>query len=56
MGDYGKGVQQVYDRLVAAGCEHVAIKLYAGGRHEMHNELNRDEVFADLVAFLEGAL
>ena len=56
VGDYGKGVQQVYDRLVAAGCERAAIKLYAGGRHEMHNELNCDEVFADLVAFLEGAL
>ena len=56
VGNYGKGVQQVYDRLLAAGCERVAIKLYAGGRHEMHNELNSDEVFADLVSFLEGAL
>jgi alpha-beta hydrolase superfamily lysophospholipase len=56
VGDYGKGVQQIYDRLVDAGCERVAIKLYAGGRHEMHNELNSDEVFADLTAFLEGAL
>lgn len=56
VGDYGKGVRQIYDRLVAAGCERVAIKLYAGGRHEMHNELNRDEVFADLAAFLEDAL
>jgi alpha-beta hydrolase superfamily lysophospholipase len=56
VGDYGKGVRQVYDRLVAAGCERVAIKLYPDGRHEMHNELNSDEVFADLVAFLEGAL
>ena len=56
VGNYGKGVRQIYDRLVAAGCERVAIKLYAGGRHEMHNELNRDEVFADLAAFLEDAL
>lgn len=56
VGDYGKGVLQVYERLLAAGCETVSLKLYAGGRHEMHNELNRDEVFADLVAFLEEAL
>ena len=41
---------------MAAGCERVAIKLYEGGRHEMHNERNRDEVFADLAAFLEDAL
>ncbi|MBQ8356509.1 MAG: lysophospholipase [Clostridia bacterium] len=56
VGDYGKGVRQVYDRLVAAGCEQVSLKLYPEGRHEMHNECNRDKVFADLTAFLEDVL
>ena len=54
VGNYGKGVKQVADRLTAAGCERVTLKLYPGGRHEMHNETNRDEVFADILAFLEG--
>ncbi len=56
VGNYGKGVRQVYDRLVQAGCERTVLKLYEGGRHEMHNETNRDEVFADILTFLEGAL
>lgn len=55
VGDYGKGVLAVKARLAAAGCD-VRLKLYAGGRHEMHNETNRDEVFADLVSYLEEIL
>ena len=55
VGDYGKGVRKVYERMLAAGC-NVQLKLYEGGRHEMHNEINRDEVFADLVAYLEEIL
>lgn len=56
VGGYGKGPRQVYDRLVKAGCGRVALRLYQDGRHEMHNEINRDEVFADLVAYLEEVL
>ena len=31
----------------------VTVKLYEGGRHEMFNEINRDEVTADLIAWLD---
>lgn len=55
VGNYGKGVKKVYERLMAAGC-NVQLKLYADGRHEMHNETNKDEVFADLIAYLEEIL
>lgn len=55
VGNYGKGVQRIYERLQAAGCR-VRLRLYQNGRHEMHNELNRDEVFADLVAYLKEIL
>ena len=41
--------------MLAAGCD-VRLKLYGGGRHEMHNETNKDEVFADLVGYLEEIL
>jgi len=34
----------------------VTVKVYPGGRHEMLNETNRDEVVADLVAWLDLAL
>jgi alpha-beta hydrolase superfamily lysophospholipase len=41
------------DRYAAAGLSAVEVKVYAGGRHEMLNEINRDEVVADLAAWLE---
>ena len=56
VGNYGKGVRTVYDRLQAAGCERVSLTLYPEGRHEMHHEINRDAVFADLLAYLEEVL
>ncbi len=55
VGNYGKGVQGVYDRMKAAGC-NVQLKLYKDGRHEMHNDPERDAVFADLTTFIEEIL
>jgi alpha-beta hydrolase superfamily lysophospholipase len=51
VGAYGRGVTEVFRRLREAGC-NVSMKLYEGGRHEMHNEQNADEVLSDLLAFL----
>ncbi len=56
VGDYGKGVKKVYQMLEAAGMQDVTLKLYPGGRHEMHNEINKEEVFADLIAWLGAHL
>lgn len=39
-----------------AGGLDVTYKVYAGGRHEMLNETNRDEVVADLLAWLQARL
>lgn len=49
VGSYGKGVQKVYDLLCGAGVKDVSIKLYPGGRHEMLNETNRQEVYRDIL-------
>ena len=54
VGQMGKGVKKVYANLQKTGHTHVAMKLYEGGRHEMHNEINRDEVFSDILLFLES--
>ena len=43
------------DAYRAAGLD-VSLKVYPGGRHEMLNETNRDEVVADLLAWLDLAL
>ena len=52
VGDYGKGVKKVYERLRNAGVKEVSLKLYPGGRHEMLNETNRSEVYADILSWL----
>jgi alpha-beta hydrolase superfamily lysophospholipase len=36
------------------GVSDVEVKIYEGGRHEMFNEINRDEVIADLVQWLDA--
>lgn len=49
----GNGVNKVADQLRAAGVKQVDVKLYPDGRHEMFNELNRDEVWQDVAAWVE---
>lgn len=38
------------------GLSDVEVKVYEGGRHEMFNEINRDEVVADLLGWLDARL
>ena len=56
VGGFGKGVTEVYDLLQSAGVTDVTLTLYAGGRHEMHHELNREEVFENIRLFIEAHL
>ena len=53
VGSQGKGVQTVVGQFRDAGMQDVTLRLYEGGRHEMFNEINRDEVTADLIAWLD---
>lgn len=43
----------VVDRYRAAGIGRVTTDFYAGGRHEMLNEINRDEVIANLARWID---
>ena len=52
VGDYGTGVKKVYDRLAKAGVQNLKIKLYPEGRHEMLNEINRREVYYDVLNWM----
>ncbi len=56
VGAGGKGVQKVAGWFREAGVRDVQVKLYPGGRHEMFNETNKEEVYADTLAWLEGHL
>lgn len=54
VGSMGAGVKKVAGMFRAAGCGDVTLKLYPGGRHEMFNEINRQEVMDDLLAWLQS--
>ena len=56
VGENGKGVLRAYKSFLSAGMKDVAVKLYHGGRHEMLNELNRDEVYKDILNWIEGEM
>ncbi len=56
VGNYGKGVSEVYRRLMLAGAQRVELKMYEGARHELFNEINADEVFADILEWLTGVI
>ncbi len=50
------GVKALVDRYVENGVQEITLKFYEGGRHEMLNETNRDEVHQDVLAWLEAHL
>ena len=53
VGAMGEGVLACIDAFKRAGIRHVTIRLYPEGRHEMLNEVNRTEVYADILSWLE---
>ena len=53
VGDYGRGVRKAYESLQEAGLENITLTLYEGGRHELINETNRDEVMRDIFRWIE---
>ncbi len=54
IGDYSKGVNEVYKTLKKTGHKNVSLKLYEGARHEILNEINRKEVYADIISWLDS--
>ena len=53
VGTNGAGVEKVYGYFKTHGTGDLSMKLYPNGRHEMHNELNKEEVFGDVLGWLE---
>lgn len=52
VGSYGKGVLQCSKAFREAGMTDVTCKLYPLGRHEILNEINREEVYEDVSSWL----
>jgi alpha-beta hydrolase superfamily lysophospholipase len=53
VGDFTKGVQKIYKSYKKAGIKNLKMKFYENGRHEMLNEINREEVFNDIIDWFE---
>ena len=52
VGNYGKGVEEVYSSLLAEGITDITRKIYPDMRHEILNELNRKTVYEDILTFI----
>lgn len=53
VGKYGIGVTKLYEWYKKLGIKDLHFKLYQGGRHEIINESNREEVYIDISAWLQ---
>lgn len=56
VGNYGKGVKEVYDGLVDSKHTDVSIKLFNGDRHEILNEANKNDVFKSIISWLNTVI
>ncbi len=52
VGSYGSGVRQAAKEFKKAGMINVAVKLYPGCRHEVLNELNKEDVYRDIANWM----
>jgi len=56
VGRQTKGVRWLAAQYERVGMLDVRTRFYEGARHELFNETNRDEVVAELIAWLDGVL
>ena len=56
VGGWGKGVRTVFERMQALGIRDITLKMYPGARHEVLNELNKEEVWNDVLDWLDSKL
>ena len=56
VGNYGKGVKEVYDKLANTGHTDVTMKLYKDDRHEILNEFDKETVYTDVLDFINSKI
>jgi alpha-beta hydrolase superfamily lysophospholipase len=54
LGVSGKAVIEAAEQYKEIGIKNVMYKLYEDGRHEMLNEINRDEVYQDIIKWIKN--
>ncbi|MDO5033701.1 MAG: alpha/beta fold hydrolase [Eubacteriales bacterium] len=53
VGERGQAVEKLYAKLQKLGHRDVELKLYPGMRHEILNEIGKEEVYQDLVQWIQ---
>lgn len=53
VGGYGSGVKRAVTEFQKAGMENVSMTLYPSCRHEVLNELNKEEIYDDMLTWLK---
>lgn len=56
VGSYGKGVHQTAGAFQKAGMTDVKTRIYPLCRHEILNEINKEEVYEDVLAWIESKI
>lgn len=56
VGEDGRGVRRAAISFIAGGMQDVSLRLYPGARHEILNEINRYEVYGDIVKWLRSKM
>lgn len=52
VGDYGRGVKKAYESFKRAGMKRLELKLYPEDRHELFNEVDKEQVCEDLFTWI----
>ena len=53
VGNAGKSVKKVYEQFKRLGMKDVTLKLYPQDRHEILNEVDREDVYRDIFHWME---
>ena len=53
VGDYAKDVRALYEQYKAMGMDEMALKIYDGYRHEILMEVEKQEVFRDVMEWMD---
>lgn len=56
VGNYGHLVKKLYEIYKAIGIKNLDMELYVDRRHELIHEINRDEVFTDLLMWIDNCI
>ena len=52
LSDYGKQILSLAEKMKGIGYNQVQVKIYPKSRHEVLNELNKEEVYQDILNFI----